>query len=126
MSDIWSICFYFVLVTSRLHVFQICKEISSAPSCFLSSCWGGDVKNLKLLVILYLALSLFINNYCWPGKFIPWAGPECYWSNLYLEVAKQFMHVSHQVIQKMCTMFGNCLLSYMFYVISFYVHFALK
>ena len=75
-------------------------------------------RTLKWLVILYLALFNYLSIII-PDQnnlfHIPWSGRECYWSKFYLEVAnKQSVHVSHQVIQMMCAIFGDCLLSYMF------------
>ena len=50
MSDIWSNCFSFVLVTFKQPVFQNCKEILCVPCCSLA---GGYVEtNLKTVCCL--------------------------------------------------------------------------
>ena len=113
MSDMWSNCFSFVLVTSTFSfVFQNCKEILSAPSWFLLDkdlvlgLWC--TQTLKLLVILHLALFNYFSiitadqNNSFHGQI-----QECYWSNLYLEVADQSIFTStHHSDDDVCYVWG--------------------
>ena len=61
MSDMQSICFSLLLVTSRQLVFQNCKENLSVPSCFLFLLGWRCKQTLKLLLILHLALFSYLS-----------------------------------------------------------------
>ena len=101
MSDIWNNCFCFVLVTSRKAIVRKIKIVMK----FI--CPNLDVAVLFLLldgVPLFYYLSIIIADQNMP--FHGQAPRHSYWLNFYL--ADSAVCASHQIIQMMCAMFGDC------------------
>ena len=107
MSNMWSNCFSFVLLTSRYPVFQNCKEILSAASCSLAGN-DGFKQTLKLLVILHLTLFKYLSIII-ADQYISFHGQVGnVIGKIYISLAKLSVCQSSQVIQMMCVRFRDC------------------